>query len=138
MQAKNMIEATAIPPTDRLPLFARRYHAHNQDAGKKASMEGFVRAAIPHSRPNSSQGLIPSRSSKSSASWKMIASSNAARLVSQTHRVAKPDGSSAQNHDAHPATLSSKQRRAIRKIGMHVNAEKTLFNISRTSADDRV
>src|SRR5882724_1158452 len=125
MQAKNMIEATAIPPTDRLPLFARRYHAHNPEAGKKASMEGFVSAAIPHSRPNSSQGRRPSRSFSSSVSQKIIASSNAARLVSQ-------------NHDAHTATFSLKQRRAIKKMGMQVSAEKILFNISRASADDRV
>src|SRR5438105_13946435 len=126
MQAKNMIEATAIPPTDRLPLFARRYHAHNPEAGKKASMEGFVSAAIPHSRPNSSQGRRPSRSFSSSVSQKMIASSNAARLLSHTQRVATPHRSSAQNHDAHAATLSSKQRRAIKKMGMQVSAEKIL------------
>src|SRR5438105_3631232 len=138
MHAKNTIEATATPAADRLPSLERRYKAQSPDAGKNASMEGFVRAAIPHRKPNSSQGRRPSRSSSSSVSQKMIASSNAARLVSQTQRVAKPDGSSAQNHDAHPATLSSKQRRTIRKIGMHVNAEKTLFNISRASADDRV
>src|SRR6184192_759373 len=126
MHAKKMIEANAIPPTDRLPLFARRYHAHNPEAGKKASMEGFVSAAPPHRKPNSS------------VSQKIIASSNAARLVSQTQRVAKPDGSSAQNHDAHTATFSLKQRRAIKKMGMQVSAEKILFNISRASADDRV
>src|SRR6266705_6099333 len=138
MQAKNMIEAAATPAADRLPSVKRQYNTQSPEASKNANMEGFVSAAIPHSSPNSIQGRIPSCSSSWSVSQKMIASSNAARLVSQTHRVAKPDGSSAQNHDAHPATLSSKQRRAIRKIGMHVNAEKTLFNISRTSADDRV
>src|SRR5947209_18513093 len=115
MQAKNMIEATAIPPTDRLPLFARRYHAHNPEAGKKASMVGFVSAAIPHSRPNSSEGRRPSRSFSSRVSPNMIASSNAASLVSHTHRVAKPDGSSAQNHDAPTATYSLNQRRAFKK-----------------------
>src|SRR5206468_11897731 len=138
MQAKNMIEATAIPPTDRLPLFARRYHAHNPEAGKKASMEGFVSAAIPHSRPNSTQGRRPSRSSNSSVSQKIIASSRAARLVSQTQRVANPEGNSAQNHDAQTATVSLKHRRAIKKMGMQVSAEKMLLTINRTSADARV
>src|SRR5438552_2744775 len=138
MHAKKMIEANAIPPTDRLPLFARRYHAHNPEAGKKASMEGFVSAAPPHRKPNSSQERRPSPPSNSSVSQKIIASSNAARLVSQTQRVAKPDGSSAQNHDAHTATFSLKHRRAIKKMGMQVSAEKILFNISSASADDRV
>src|SRR5207244_12333527 len=101
MQAKNMIEATAIPPTDRLPLFARRYHAHNPEAGKKASMEGFVSAAIPHSRQNSSQGRRPSRSFSSSVSQKIIASSNDARLVYQIHRVVNTDGNRAPNLYAH-------------------------------------
>src|SRR6266566_2086564 len=138
MQARNMIEAAARPTTDRLPSFDRRYNTQSPEASKNANMEGFVRAAIPHSRPNSIQGRMPSRSSSWSVSQKMIASSNAARLVSQTHRVAKPDGSSAQNHDAHTATFSLKQRRAIKKMGMQVSAEKILFNISRASADDRV
>src|ERR1700745_3303739 len=113
MQAKKMIEANAIPPTDRLPLFGPRYQTHNPEAGKNASMDVFVSAAIPHRRPNSSQGRRPSRSSNATVSQKMIASSRAARLVSQTQRVANPEGSSAQNHDAHTATFSLKQRRAI-------------------------
>src|SRR5246127_5446503 len=138
MQAKNMIEAAATPPSDRLPRFARRYHTHNPEVGKNDNMEVLVSVAIPHSSPNSNQGHRPSCSSTSSVSQKMIASSNAARLVSQTHRVAKPDGSSAQNHDAHTAIFSSKHRLAIKKMGTQVSAEKILFNISSASAEDRV
>src|SRR5215468_3713113 len=135
MQARNMIEASAIPANDRLPRLARWYQAHNTQAGKNASMEVFVSAAIPQSSPSSSQGCRPSRCSNSSVRKKIVASSRAARLVSQTQRVANPEGMSAHNHEAHTATFSLKHRRAIRKMGMHVSAEKMPFKISRTSAD---
>src|SRR5690242_18770292 len=124
MHAKKMIEAAATPPIDRLPRCPLRYHAHNPEAGKNDNMEVLVSAAIPHSSPNSNQGNRPSCSSSSSVSQKMIANSNAARLVSQTHRVAKPDGSSAQNHDAHTAIFSPKHRLASKKMGTQVSAEK--------------
>src|SRR5438876_1959047 len=124
MQAKNMIEATATPPIDRLPRFARRYHTHNPEAGKNDNIEVLVSAAIPHSSPNSNQGRIQSCSSSSSVSQKMIASSNAARLVSHTQRVAKQDSSSAQNQDAQAATFALKQRSPHKEVGIAVSADK--------------
>src|SRR4029077_8266449 len=91
-------EANPPPANERLPRFQRRYHAHNPAAGRNASREVLVRAAIPQTSPNWSHGVSPSLSSRSSVSQKMSASSSAARLVSQTQRVHQniTDGKTAQ------------------------------------------
>ena len=63
--------------------------------------------------------------------------SRAARLVSQMARVHQNItlGSKAHAQAAPTATLSENIRRAIRKIGMQVSAEKRLFTLSSTKAD---
>ena len=92
---------------------------------------------MPQSSPNANQGGHPSRSSRVRASQKTAVSNNADRLVSQTQRVHQNMtlGSRAQAHDEPTATFSENIRRAIRKIGAHVSAEKTLFIASNTKAD---
>ena len=67
----------------------------------------------------------------------MVAMSRAARLVSQMARVHQNItlGSKAHPHAEPTATFSEKIRCAIRKTGMHVNAENRLFTLSSTKAD---
>jgi hypothetical protein len=117
--------------------FDRRYQTHSPDAGRNESREVFVKAEIPQSRPNSSHGFHPLRSSKSRVSQKISASRSAAKLVSQTQRVHQyiTEGNNAQVHEVQTATFSLKHRFAIRKIGTQVNAEKKLLMESSTSAD---
>ena len=95
------------------------------DAGRNASSTVLFSAAMPHSRPNSSQGIMPSRSSMVSASQKITASNNADRLVSHTQRVHHDIdiGQKSPSPGGPTATFSEKIRRAIRKIGMQVSAE---------------
>ena len=137
MQAKKTIDASTTPPRDRLPHCARRYQAHNPAAGRNESREVLLNAVMPQSKPNSIQGIQPSRSSRVRASQKIVVSNNAARLVSQIARVHQnmTFGSRAQAHAEPTATFSEKILRAIRKIGMQVSAEKTLFVVSSTKAD---
>ena len=146
-QAKNTIDASTTPARDRrvidcpamdrLPPFARRYQAHNPAAGRNDSSDVLVSAAIPHSSPNLIQGNQPSLSSRVSASQKIVASSSADKLVSHTQRVHQnmTFGSKAHAHAEPTATFSEKIRRAIKKIGMQVKAEKMLLMVSRTNAD---
>src|SRR5579871_2131208 len=137
MQARNTSEASAIPANDGLPRLARRYQAHNPAAGKNASREVLFSAATPHGKPKPNQGSHPLPSSSVSAIQKIIASSRADKLVSQTHRVHQniTFGKSAQAHAEPTATFSENIRRAIRKIGTQVSAEKTLLSASSTHAD---
>src|SRR5580692_6297080 len=137
MQAKKMIDASTTPANDRLPSFARRYQTHNPAAGRNESREVPFRAMSPQSNPNSSQGSQPSRSSSVRASHRTVVSSRAERLVSQTARVHQNItlGSSAHAHADMTATFSVNIRFAIRKIGMHVSAEKTLLSTSSTKAE---
>src|SRR5579859_1912708 len=137
MQTKKTTEASTTPPNDDLPCLERRYHAHSPAAGRNESREVLFRATIPHNRPNSSHGSRPSRSSIVSASQKMEASSKAERLVSHTARVHQnmTFGSKAQDQADQTPTCSENIRRPIRKIGMHVSAENTLFSASSTNAD---
>src|SRR5258708_18256370 len=137
MQAKNKTEASTTPANDGLPRLARRYQAHNPEAGRNASSTVLLRAVIPQSTPNSSQGLRPSRSSRASVSQKIVAINRADRLVSHTQRVHQyiTCGSSVQVQAAPMATFSEKIQRAVRKIGMHVSAEKRLLRLSNTNAD---
>src|SRR6266404_9267336 len=137
--AKNRA-ASAKPPIDDLPLFHRRYHAHNPDAGTNERREELVRAATPQRSPNAIHSLTPSRSSRVSASHKISDSSSAARLVSQTQRDPQyiTVGNSAHAQLAQTATFSPKHFRAIRKIGTQVRAEKMLLMMSRISAEVRV
>src|SRR6476661_2284037 len=135
--AKKTTDASSTPAKDRLPLFARRYQAQSPAAGRKESREVPFRAMSPQSNPNSSQGSQPSRSSRVRASQKTVASSRADRLVSHTARVHQNItlGRSAHAHAAPMATFSENIRFAIRKIGTHVRAEKTLFTTSSTNAE---
>src|ERR1700686_1309293 len=137
MHAKKTIEASTTPENDRLPPFARRYQIHNPAAGRKESREVPFRAIRPQSTPNSSQGSQPSRSSRVRASQITVASSRADRLVSQTARVHQNItlGSSAHAHADITATFSENIRFAMRKIGIHVSAEKTLLSTSSTKAE---
>src|ERR1700746_2618395 len=84
-----------------------------------------------------SQGTQPLRSSMVRASHITPASSRADRLVSQTARVHQNItlGSSAHAHADMTATFSENIRFAIRKMGMHVSAEKTLLITSSTKAE---
>src|SRR5215469_9092613 len=93
--------------------------------------------AIPLSNPNCTQGLRPSRFSKSSANQKMVVSNRADKLVSHTHRVHQyiTYGNRLQNHADHTATFSPKHRRPIKKMGIEVSAEKMLLMSSSTIAD---
>src|SRR5246127_1765283 len=137
MQAKKTTDASSTPAKDRLPAFARRYHAHSPAAGRNASSDVPFSATIPHSSPNSNQGSKPSRSSMVSVSQKRIARSSAERLVSHTARVHQNImlGSKAQAHADPTATFSENMRRAIRKIGTHVSAEHTLLKVRITNAE---
>src|SRR5580658_10061811 len=137
MQAKNTIEASTTPPKDFLPRRVRRYQAHNPAAGRNDNKEVLLSAMMPQSNPNSNHGSQPSRSSIVSASQIIVVSSSAARLVSQIARVHQNMtlGSRAHAHAEPTATFSEKIRRAIRKIGKQVSAEKTLFSVRRTNAD---
>src|SRR3954470_14217511 len=125
------------PAKDRFPVLHRRYHGHNPDAGRNVTSEVLVSTATPQSRPNAIHGVAPSKFSNSNASQKIIASKNAARLVSHTQRVDQYMivGNSAQPHALHTATFSLKHLRAIRKIGTHVNAEKILLIVRRMNAE---
>src|ERR1700733_7668303 len=137
MQAKKTTEARTMPAIDCLPRCARRYQAHNPATGRNESREVLVSAAIPQSSPNWIHGSRPSRSSRVNASQKIAASRSADKLVSQTQRVHQNItlGSNAHPHVEPTATFSEKILRAIRKIGTHVSAEKTLLSVSRTNAD---
>ncbi len=74
-----------------------------------------------------------------SASQKITANSRVEKLVSHTQRVHQYMTYGRRPHvQAEPtATFSEKIRRAIRKIGMQVSAEKTLLTVSSTKADAR-
>src|ERR1039458_1009712 len=137
MHAKKMTDANTTPANDRLPRRARRCHAHSPAAGRNDSREVLLNAVMPHSSPNCNHGIQPSRSSRVRASQKIVVSSSAARLVSQIARVHQNStfGNNAHAHADPTATVSEKIRRAIRKIGTHVSAEKTLFSVSSTNAD---
>src|SRR5580658_387514 len=137
MHAKNTTEASTTPAKDCLPLRARRYHAHKPAAGRNDNNDVLLSAVTPHSSPNWNQGSQPSRSSSVSASQKIVVSSSAARLVSQIARVHQNItlGSRAHAQAEPTATFSENIRRAIRKIGTQVRAEKVLFIVSNTNAD---
>src|SRR6267143_3669933 len=87
MQAKKIAAATTTPLSDGLYFFARRYHAHNPEAGKNATSTVLASAASPQSSPNASHGFRPSRSSMVSVSQKRLVSRSAEKLVSHTQRV---------------------------------------------------
>src|SRR5882672_9422414 len=137
IQARNMREARMIPARERLLSFQRRYQIQSPEAGRKASNEVFVRAAMPQISPNSSHGFQSSFSSITSVSQKSTASKSAARLVSHTQRVHQyvTDGRSAHVQELQTATFSLKHRFAIKKIGIPVRAEKMLLMVSRINAD---
>jgi hypothetical protein len=137
MAAKKKIAAKATPAKDRFPVLHRRYHVHNPDAGRNVTREVLVNTATPQSKPNAIHGITPSRFSNSNANQKIIASKQAARLVSHTQRVDQymTVGNSAQPHALQTATFSLKHFRAIKKIGMHVNAEKILLMVRRMNAE---
>src|SRR5438105_12591718 len=156
MQTRKITDAKTTPPKERLPSFQRRHQTQKPEIGRKARREVLTSAAIPHINPNSAQGksrlrhvrvsalacACPERakdnshSSITSVSQKSKVSRNAARLVSQTQRVAQAitGGSNAHSQQVQSATRSLKQRRAIQKIGMQVSAEKTLLMASNTTA----
>src|SRR5207248_981245 len=135
--AQKKIPASVAPATAGTPRFLCLYTAHNPEAGRNASREVLVSPATPQSTPKPIHGTIPSSSSILSVSQKLKASRSAARLVSQTHRVHQyiTDGSNAQAQAVQTATFSLKHFRAIRKVGMHVSAEKILLMESRMNAD---
>src|SRR5579862_4994769 len=137
MHATNTPADTTTPVSEGLPRFQRRYHAHSPEAGRNASREVLARAATPQSRPKRNQGISPSFSSRSRVSQNKIASSNAARLVSHTHRVHQymTGGITAHSQAVQIASFSSKHRLAIRKMGMQVSAENRLLMVSRTRAE---
>jgi len=137
MVAEKKIVASTTRESDLRRSFARRYHAHSPDAGRNESREVLVNAPTPHSRPNPIQGPVPSASSSRNVSQKITVRSSAARLVSHTHRVDQniTDGRTAHIHAVHTATFSLKHFRAIRKIGIEVNAENRLLMLSRVNAD---
>src|ERR1700758_606392 len=137
MHAKKTTDASTTPAKDRLPFLVRRYQAQSPAAGRNDSREVPFRAIRPQSNPNSSHGSQPSRSSSVSASQKTVASSRAERLVSQTARVHQNItlGSSAHAHADPTATFSENIRFAIRKMGTHVRAEKTLLRTSSRNAE---
>ncbi len=91
---------------------------------------------MPQSNPNSNQGRRPSRSSRVRASQISVANRSADRLVSHTERVHQNMtlGNKAQAQADPTATFSENMRRATRKIGTQVSAEKKLFSVSRTNA----
>src|SRR5271170_1169192 len=140
MQAAKTRDERMTPPSERLPILTRWYQTHNQETGRNANSAVLVSAATPQSKPNCNQGFNPSFSSIVSVSQKTTASSSAARLVSHTQRVHQKItvGSSAQVHELHTATLSSKHLFAIRKIGMQVRAEKMLLRLRRTMEEVRL
>src|ERR1051326_5185620 len=137
MQAKKTADANTTPASDDLPSLERRYHAHNPAGGRNDSREVLFKATMPQSNPNANQGSHPSRSSNVSANQTITANSSADKLVSQTARVHQNStlGSRAQAHADPTATFSEKILRAIKKMGMHVRAEKTLLRASSTNAD---
>src|SRR3954451_8119026 len=137
MHAKKMHDASTTPPNDRFLTLERRYQAHNPAAGRNASREVPFHAISPHSPPNASQGPQPSRSSIVSATQKTVVSSKADKLVSHPARVHQniTFGSSAHAHAEPTATFSENMRFAIRKTGMQVRAENTLFSTSSTNAE---
>src|SRR5258708_40238495 len=135
MQAKNKTEASTTPANDGLPRLARRYQAHNPEAGRNASSTVLLRAVIPQSKPNSSHALRPSRSSRASVSQKIVAINRADRLVSQTQRVHQyiTCGSRVQVQAAPMATFSENIQRAVRKIGTQVSTENKLLRLTKTN-----
>src|ERR1700680_3189762 len=135
--ATKKTDASATPVNDGFPAFHRRYQAHNPDAGKNEISEVLVSAATPHSKPNPIHGVRRLSSSSSRVNQKITASNKAARLVSHTQRVDQyiTIGNNAQPHAPHIATFPLKHFRAIRKIGMHVSAEKTLLIVSKINAE---
>src|SRR2546427_8729890 len=139
MHTKKTSEATITPANERFPL-ARRYQAQIPETGKNVSNAALFSAAMPQSSPNSIQSFSPSRSSRDSASQKIVASRSVERLVSHTQRVHQNTtfGSKAHAQAEPTATLSEKIRLAIKRIGIHVSAEKRLLMLSKTNADERV
>src|SRR5579862_3468825 len=137
MHAQNTAADSATPAKDRFPRPARRYHAHNPVAGRKASRDVPFSAITPHNNPKPNQGSQPSRSSITSVSQMTRANNRADRLVSQMARVHQNMtlGSNAHAHADPTATFSENMRRAIRKIGMHVSAEQKLLKLKITMAD---
>src|SRR5260370_27426337 len=137
MHARKTTAARTILARDRLPRFARRYQAHNPAAGRNDRRTVLLNAAMPQSNPNSNQGSQPSRSSRVSATHRIVASRSADRLVSQTHFVYQyiTLGSKAHAHAEPTATFSEKTRRAMRKIGIQVSAEKMLLMVKSTNAE---
>src|ERR1700722_1461305 len=137
MHAKKTAAASATPTSDFLPRCERCHQAHSPAAGRNDNNVVLSKAATPQSNPNSSQGSQPSRSSSVSASQKSVVSNSADRLVSHTQRVHQnmTFGNRAQAQVEPTATFSEKIRRAIRKIGMHVRAEKTLLRANSTKAE---
>src|SRR4051794_29011836 len=137
MHTKKTHDASTTPANDRFPILERRYQAHNPAAGRNASREVPFRAMTPQSTPNTTHGPQPSRSSIVSASQKTVVSSRADRLVSHTARVHQNItlGSNAHAHADPTATFSENMRFAIRKIGMQVTAENTLFSTNSTNAE---
>src|SRR5579863_6407161 len=121
MHAKKTTDANTTHANDRLPLFARRYQAHNPAAGRNASSDVPFSATIPHNSPNSNHGSQPSRSSMVSVSQNRIARSSAERLVSHTARVHQNMmlGSKAHAHAEITATFSENMRRRSeeRRVG---------------------
>src|ERR1700739_162718 len=137
MHAKKTADASTTPSNDFLPRLARRYQAHNPAAGRNDSSGVLFSAAMPHNNPNSNQGMSPSRSSMISASQTIMVSRRADRLVSHTERVHQNItlGSKAQAQAEPTATFSENIRCAMRKMGMHVRAEKRLLSANITNAD---
>src|SRR4051794_14528409 len=136
MQPTNTRDAKTTPARERFPDLARRYHAHKPAAGRNDRREVLFRAARPHNAPKVIQGNQPSRSSNVSASQQTTESNSADRLVSQIQRVHQKMtlGNRAHAHADPTATCLEKIRRAIRKIGRHVNAEHRLLKVSRAIA----
>src|SRR4030095_1418609 len=118
--ATNTSEAKITPLREFLPCFQRQYQIHNPEMGRNESREVLVSATTPQSRPNSIHGFQPSLSSMTSVNQKIRASKKVATLFPHPQRVAKAitGGSKAQIQDVQTATFSSKQFRAIRKIGI--------------------
>src|SRR5579863_235712 len=137
MHVKNTTDESTTPASERFPIFALRYQAHNPAAGKNDKREVLFSAMTPHSRPNSIHGRNPSRSTSVRVNQITVANSRADRLVSQIQRVHQniTFGSSAQAHADPSATFSEKMRREILKIGTQVKAEHALLNVSNTNAE---
>src|SRR5437763_8546111 len=82
--AKKIREAITTPRIDFTPRLCRRYQAQSPEIGRKEIVEGFVSATNPQSMPKSVQPPIPSQSSSSSVTKKIMASRNGEMVVSQT------------------------------------------------------